>query len=270
MREHEPILTTLDISLPGIDGFEVARRIRSFSTTYIIMLSARDEEIDTLMGLDAGADDYLTKPFRPRELRARIEAMLRRYHQSRRLVARRAPRRAGSDRQPTQRPPARPAPRPDDADEDEGGWLSHNGLRINADMWLCDLDGAPLELTRSEFDLLLAIMNGSARVISKDTLALELRGDYGPARLRQRLRPAGGRGAHGQPPPQAQRPGRLAPLHRDRTRGRLSTGRGTTSRILTDWAGRHQADGANRTCTFAASAVIAVTSAGTVTAGRVR
>src|SRR6478672_7285076 len=82
IRTYEPILTTLDVSLPGIDGFEVARQIRSFSPTYIIMLSARDEEIDTLMGLDAGADDYLTKPFRPRELRARIEAMLRRYHQS--------------------------------------------------------------------------------------------------------------------------------------------------------------------------------------------
>ena len=54
IRDHEPILTTLDISLPGIDGFEVARQIRSFSSTYIIMLSARDEEIDTLMGLDAG------------------------------------------------------------------------------------------------------------------------------------------------------------------------------------------------------------------------
>src|SRR6476620_4331514 len=82
VRDHKPILTTLDISLPGIDGFEVARRIRAFSMTYIVMLSARDEEIDTLMGLDAGADDYLTKPFRPRELRARIEAMLRRYHLS--------------------------------------------------------------------------------------------------------------------------------------------------------------------------------------------
>ena len=82
VREHRPILTTLDVSLPGIDGFEVARRIRSFSNTYVIMLSARNEEIDTLMGLDAGADDYLTKPFRPRELRARIEAMMRRYRTS--------------------------------------------------------------------------------------------------------------------------------------------------------------------------------------------
>jgi DNA-binding response OmpR family regulator len=66
IREHQPIVTTLDISLPGIDGFEVARRIRAFSSTYIIMLTARDEEIDTLMGLDAGADDYLTKPTPPR------------------------------------------------------------------------------------------------------------------------------------------------------------------------------------------------------------
>ena len=97
VREHQPILTTLDVSLPGIDGFEVARRIRSFSNTYVIMLSARDEEIDTLMGLDAGADDYLTKPFRPRELRARIEAMLRRYRtnwrgESQRVGRRRRPR----------------------------------------------------------------------------------------------------------------------------------------------------------------------------------
>ena len=167
VREHQPILTTLDVSLPGIDGFEVARRIRSFSNTYVIMLSARDEEIDTLMGLDAGADDYLTKPFRPRELRARIEAMLRRY----RTNWRGEPHAGGSAPAPT----AEAAPEVEELED--SGWLSHNGLRINADMWLCDLDGAPVELTRSEFDLLLAIMEGNRRVISKDTLALELRGD---------------------------------------------------------------------------------------------
>ena len=175
IREHNPILTTLDISLPGIDGFEVARQIRSFSSTYIIILSARDEEIDTLMGLDSGADDYLTKPFRPRELRARIEAMLRRNQMGR------------PHDSPAAMPPinhsADQAGRESevelDADDgEESGWLSHNGLRINADMWLCDLDGAPVELTRSEFDLLLAIMQGARRVISKDTLALELRGDF--------------------------------------------------------------------------------------------
>jgi DNA-binding response OmpR family regulator len=182
VREHRPILTTLDISLPGIDGFEVARRIRAFSMTYIVMLSARDEEIDTLMGLDAGADDYLTKPFRPRELRARIEAMLRRYHQAQPVGAplgavgsdaTAAPTNSGTSRGRTPT-----AAQEDAAGEDESRWLCHNGLRINADMWLCDLDGAPLELTRSEFDLLLAIMQGQRRVISKDTLALELRGEY--------------------------------------------------------------------------------------------
>jgi len=179
IRTYEPILTTLDVSLPGIDGFEVARQIRSFSPTYIIMLSARDEEIDTLMGLDAGADDYLTKPFRPRELRARIEAMLRRYHLSGPAAEPAAASgTAASDVQGTTELPITDAPSVNAAaGSQDTGWLSHNGLRINADMWLCDLDGAPVELTRSEFDLLLAIMAGNRRVISKDTLALELRGD---------------------------------------------------------------------------------------------
>ena len=174
VRAYDPILTTLDISLPGIDGFEVARQIRSFSSTYIIMLSARDEEIDTLMGLDAGADDYLTKPFRPRELRARIEAMLRRYV----IPVQAAAASSATAEPPAAAAPAPAAPPPEPEDDTTGGWLSHNGLRINSEMWLVDLDGAPLELTRSEFDLLLAIMSGNRRVISKDTLALELRGDY--------------------------------------------------------------------------------------------
>ena len=176
VRDHQPILTTLDISLPGIDGFEVARRIRAFSMSYIIMLSARDEEIDTLMGLDAGADDYLTKPFRPRELRARIEAMLRRYHQAQPTIDTSAAR--VSVESGSTRAVAAPVVTEEEHEDDDTGWLSHNGLRINADMWLCDLDGAPLELTRSEFDLLLAIMSGQRRVISKDALALELRGEY--------------------------------------------------------------------------------------------
>ena len=72
-------------------------------------------------------------------------------------------------------PAAVPAPALEELED--SGWLSHNGLRINADMWLCDLDGAPVELTRSEFDLLLALMEGNRRVITKDSLALELRGE---------------------------------------------------------------------------------------------
>ena len=78
VRQNDPVLVTVDLGLPDIDGYEVTRRVRRFTDAYVIMLTARHEEIDTLMGLDAGADDYLTKPFRPRELRARVEAMLRR------------------------------------------------------------------------------------------------------------------------------------------------------------------------------------------------
>jgi DNA-binding response OmpR family regulator len=174
VRQYQPILTTLDISLPGIDGFEVARRIRSFSSTYIIMLSARMEEIDTLMGLDAGADDYLTKPFRPRELRARIEAMLRRYPH-------RATTSTSTDHAVTSGAVAATASsaRPSDntMDTEEDGWLAHNGLRIHPEMRLCELDGDPVDLTRSEFELMVTILKGQRRVISKNTLALELRGD---------------------------------------------------------------------------------------------
>ncbi|WBM81201.1 response regulator [Cryobacterium breve] len=82
VRAYDPIVTTLDVSMPGMDGLETAKRIRAFSSTYIVMLTARDEEIDTLQGLEAGADDYMTKPFRPRELRARIDAMMRRPRQA--------------------------------------------------------------------------------------------------------------------------------------------------------------------------------------------
>lgn len=166
VREHEPILTTLDISLPGIDGFEVARRIREFSSTYVIMLSARTDEIDTLMGLDAGADDYMTKPFRPRELRARVEAMLRRM--------RRSPANPGGAE------PGQLDGEAAEATDGEGsGWLAHNGLRMHPQMRLSELDGDPVELTRSEFDLMLAILERRRRVITKNELVLELRGDGG-------------------------------------------------------------------------------------------
>ncbi|MBA8793894.1 DNA-binding response OmpR family regulator [Friedmanniella endophytica] len=199
VREFDPILTTLDISLPGIDGFEVARRLRAFSSTYLIMLSARTEEIDTLMGLDAGADDYLTKPFRPRELRARVEAMLRRTRlQSASAATALSAQSAHSPADPVARTasatsamPRHPwtsagdttvanamSPGVADGDGDgDAGWLEHNGLRLNPGMRMAELDGEPVELTRSEFDLMLAIMQRRRRVISKNELVLELRGD---------------------------------------------------------------------------------------------
>ena len=104
---YQPLITTLDVNMPGIDGFEAARRIRQQSDTYIVMLTGLEEEADVVLGLGAGADEYVVKPFRPRELRARIEALLRRP-------------RAGGSAVPGPRqdsvgpsfPAARPAPEP--------------------------------------------------------------------------------------------------------------------------------------------------------------
>ena len=78
VREHAPDVVVLDLMLPGLDGIEVCRQLRTFSDVYVIMLTARGEEIDRVVGLSVGADDYLVKPFSPRELLARIKALLRR------------------------------------------------------------------------------------------------------------------------------------------------------------------------------------------------
>ncbi len=155
VEAHNPVLTTLDVNLPGIDGFEVVRRIRLFSPTYVIMLSARHDEIDTLIGLNAGADDYLAKPFRPRELRARIDAMIRR-------------RSFGNDHLPP----------PGEAGVPDTGWLVHNGLRLHTETRVVELDGKAVDLTRTEFDLLNALMQRRRRVLSKDELATHIRGEH--------------------------------------------------------------------------------------------
>ncbi|MEJ3404860.1 response regulator transcription factor [Rathayibacter sp. YIM 133350] len=176
VREHEPVVTTLDVSMPGIDGFETAKRIRSFSSTYLLMLTARSDEIDTLQGLDSGADDYVTKPFRPRELRARIEAMLRR------------PRTNTGVHEPSDAVPAAPAtaaataeaPEPTvggRAQKLENGWLEHHGLRVHRAMHLARCDGADLALTPSEFDILVELLESGRRVVSKAELAMTLRGE---------------------------------------------------------------------------------------------
>lgn len=77
-REVDPDVIVLDLGLPGLDGVEVCRQVRTFSDAYIVMLTARSDEVDTVVGLSVGADDYMTKPFSPRELSARVQAMLRR------------------------------------------------------------------------------------------------------------------------------------------------------------------------------------------------
>ncbi len=157
VRQHNPVVTTLDISMPGIDGFETAKRIRELSSTYIVLLTARSEEIDVLQGLDAGADDYLTKPFRPRELRARIEAMLRR------------PRTANV----TSVESAEPAV----VNSAANAWLEHHGLRVNTNERRVFVEQNEIALTRSEFDLLAALFRSGTRVHTKSELAEELRGD---------------------------------------------------------------------------------------------
>ena len=155
VREHQPLVTTLDVNMPGMDGFETAKRIRAVSSTYIVMLSARTEEIDALQGLEAGADDYVAKPFRPRELRARIDAMLRRPRHHIAAV-------------PVDADPEPPA---------DVGWLEHQGVRLNLAMRIVTVDGADLELTRSEFDILADLLGAGRRVRSKSELALMLRGE---------------------------------------------------------------------------------------------
>lgn len=78
VRRQRPDVVVLDVMLPGLDGFEVLRQIRTFSDAYVLMLTARSDEMDRVVGLSVGADDYLTKPFSPRELLARVQALLRR------------------------------------------------------------------------------------------------------------------------------------------------------------------------------------------------
>ena len=90
VREHKPDLMLLDLMLPGRDGMDICKEIRTFSRVPIIMVTARVEEIDRLLGLELGADDYICKPFSPREVVARVKAVLRRVHDGQTLQVARA------------------------------------------------------------------------------------------------------------------------------------------------------------------------------------
>lgn len=178
MRQHDPAVVTLDVSMPGMDGFETARRIRAFSDAYLVMLSARTDEIDTLQGLEAGADDYVTKPFRPRELRARIDAMLRR---PRRGTANSPPVAPSHETPQFTMDAAAPGSSPSGmfAGMAAAGWLEHKLLRMHPDDRVVTVDGKELnvELTRSEFEILRELLESGRRVVSKQDLALMLRGE---------------------------------------------------------------------------------------------
>ena len=137
-RADSPVLIVLDIMLPGFDGIEACRQIRQFSDAYIIMLTARDEEMDKVLGLSMGADDYLVKPFSPRELIARVRAMLR-------------------------RPRAAP-------DNDTTELYTIGTLTMDAQGRTLTLDGNEIELTRTEFDLLAAMMAHPRAVLTRRKL----------------------------------------------------------------------------------------------------
>ena len=161
-------LVVLDIMLPGEDGFSICRRLRNSSNLPIIMLTAKGEEIDRIMGLEIGADDYLPKPFNPRELLARIRAILRRSSESG----------AGA--------------------EGESRIFTFNGWRLDPNIrQLHNPDGARIALTGGEFDLLLALCQRPRRILSRDQLIDLTKGrDAAPfersidvlvSRLRQKL-----------------------------------------------------------------------------------
>ncbi|MGW9156962.1 response regulator transcription factor [Microbacterium sp. NPDC055665] len=166
IEQHRPVITTLDINLPGIDGFEVARRIRRVSDTFIIMLSALSDESDVVLGLTSGADEYLVKPFRPRELRARIQALLRRPH-----IAEIHP-----DTSPAPTPTVEHEPSTEGATVLTWRGLVHRDLSLDLDTHLVLVGQKRIDLTPTEFDLLAAILDARLRVLSKADLARGLRG----------------------------------------------------------------------------------------------
>lgn len=178
VRTHHPDIVTLDLGLPDIDGFEVARRIRLFSDTYIVMLTGRADEMDTLLGLETGADDYLTKPFRPRELRARISAMMRRPRAAEQGIPSRNHESDTSSPQIVGGAAAISGPdTPADAPAAAAVPRDLKGLVVNDGDRTAEVDGTELELTRTEFDLLHALVDGGKQVRSKSDLVRWLRGE---------------------------------------------------------------------------------------------
>lgn len=162
VRSKQANVVTLDIGLPDIDGFEVLRRIRNFSNAYVVMLTGRTDEPDLLSALNAGADDYIAKPFRPRELRARVAAMMRR------------PRHEVTGRNTSQWGQAAASA----AAQPETGVLQHNGLLLNHRTRTVEIKGEPLGLTRSEFDLLHVLLKGGGAVCTRADLVRAVRGDF--------------------------------------------------------------------------------------------
>ncbi len=135
-QELHPDLLVLDLMLPELDGLEVCRRIRQSASTPILMLTARNDDIDKIVGLELGADDYLTKPFNPRELTARIKAILRRIERGQRATRQ----------------------------------ISVGSLHIDLDRRAVRVEGRPIQLRAKEFDLLSALAQNAGLVLSRERL----------------------------------------------------------------------------------------------------
>lgn len=168
--EKNYALVLLDVMLPGLDGFEVLKRIRAESPVSVLLLTARGEDVDRIVGLEIGADDYLSKPFNPRELLARIRAILRR----------------------TQSAP--PAP--------EQSLIRVQGLELNRAARTVIDDGNKIELTDVEFALLEALMRAPGKVVAREEISESVLGrkfhpfdrslDMHVSRLRRKLGERGG------------------------------------------------------------------------------
>ena len=136
-QKKEPDLILLDIMLPVMDGWAVCAKIRETSKVPIIMLTAKSEDADKLMGFESGADDYLTKPFNILELKARVRALLRRAAGTQRMA---------------------------------GKCLSAGGITLNTEERSASLDGNPVELTAKEYDLIELLMRNPRRIYSRENL----------------------------------------------------------------------------------------------------
>ncbi|MDZ4374929.1 MAG: response regulator transcription factor [Phenylobacterium sp.] len=144
VAQAAPDLVVLDINMPRLDGLEVCRRLRAQGDLPILFLSSRDDEIDRILGIELGGDDYVVKPFSPREVVARVQAILRRAR----------------------------APRPVEA----GETLARGRLSLDGDNWTAQWDGAEVDLTVTEFGILKILMSGPTRVFSRDQIIDRLHG----------------------------------------------------------------------------------------------
>ncbi|MEA3325690.1 MAG: response regulator transcription factor, partial [Chloroflexota bacterium] len=133
-QDNKPDMVLLDLNLPGMDGIDIARKIRQTDDTPIIMVTARVDEVDRLLGLELGADDYITKPFSPREVVARVKAVLRRVHK---------------------------------IPEHSLDEIQLADLKINAEAYSVEQSGEDIDLTRTEFSLLLTMAQQPGRVFTR-------------------------------------------------------------------------------------------------------